>query len=125
MEATATKNHYTKRSRRSGAERAAQAAQALDRAEHGKVCANDLLIIAAYAARGIDAHPRVDVFTFAAWQALHRHVKKGEHGVKIAAYAETEKEKDDGTTERHSYPTTAHVFHVSQTEENEEAAPVQ
>jgi antirestriction protein ArdC len=75
-----------------------------------------LLIIAAYAAKGIDAHPRVDVFTFNAWMALHRHVRKGEHGIHVATYAHKETIKPDGTTEEQSFPTSAVVFHVSQTD---------
>ena len=104
------------RKRVNHAERAAMQAAALGRAREGRTCTNDLLIIASYAAKGIDAHPRQDVFTFNAWKALHRHVKKGEHGVHIAAYARREEVKPDGTTEEHSFPVAAVVFHVSQTE---------
>jgi antirestriction protein ArdC len=95
---------------------------ALNRAQNGETCANDLLIIAEYAARGVDAHPRVDVFTYSAWQALDRHVKKGEHGVHVAAYATRIEEKPDGTQEEHSFPTSATVFHISQTEPNTQEA---
>jgi hypothetical protein len=77
-------------------------------------------VIAAYAAKEIDAHPRVDVFTFAAWKALHRHVRRNEHGVHIATYARREEVKPDGTTEERSLPTSAVVFHVSQTDPDTE-----
>ena len=117
METTkiSTRTRYH-RPRLSRAAREALQMAALERAQDGRVCANDLLIIATYAARGIDAHPRVDVFTFAAWKALHRHVRRSEHGVHIASYARREEVKPDGTTEEHSFPTSAVVFHVSQTD---------
>ena len=117
MEATktSTRTRYHRQRLPRAAREALQMA-ALARAQDGKTCANDLLIIAAYAARGIDAHPRVDVFTFAAWKALHRHVRKNEHGVHIASYARHEEVKPDGTTEERSFPTPAVVFHVSQTD---------
>jgi antirestriction protein ArdC len=79
-----------------------------------------MVLLVEFQARGIEAHPREDCFTFNAWKALNRHVKKGEHGVKIMAYAHTERQKPDGTTEAHDYPTTATVFHVSQTEPDTE-----
>jgi len=112
----ATKNRTRKHRQMNQAERAAIQAAALERAQNGKVCTNDLLIIAAYAAKGIDAYPRIDVFTFNAWKALHRHVRKDEHGVHIATYAHKETIKPDGTTEDHSFPASAVVFHVSQTD---------
>jgi hypothetical protein len=65
MEATETSiRTRPNRPRLDTAERAAMQAAALERARDGKMCANDLLIMAAYAVRGIDAHPRVDVFTY-------------------------------------------------------------
>jgi antirestriction protein ArdC len=91
---------------------------ALDRAEHGRTCGNDLLIITAFAARGIDASPRVDCFTFNAWKALHRHVRKGEHGVHVPVYVTvTDQDKNDPEKIHvHKVPTGATVFHVSQTD---------
>ena len=113
----ATKNHIRERRKRlKQVERAAIQAAALGRAREGRTCTNDLLIVAAYAAKGIDAHPRVDVFTFNAWKALHHHVKKGEHGIRVLTYAHKETVKSDGTTEEHSFPTSAVVFHVSHTD---------
>jgi len=112
---TSTRTRY-RRQRLPRAQREALQMAALERAQDGRVCANDLLIIAAYAAKGIDAHPRVDVFTFAAWKALHRHVRRNEHGVHVATYAHKETVKPDGTIEEHNFPTSAVVFHVSQTD---------
>ncbi len=112
-----TRNHTRERRKRvNHAERAAMQTAALGRAREGRTCTNDLLIIAAYAAKGIDAHPRIDVFTFNAWKALHRHVRKGEHGVHIGTYAHKETIKPDGTMEEDSFPTSAVVFHVTQTD---------
>jgi hypothetical protein len=117
MEATktSTRSKYH-RSKLSQTERAVMQAAALERAQDGKMCANDLFIIAAYGARGIDAHPRVDVFTYNAWRALHRHVRKGEHGVRITTYTHTETRNPDGTTDEQMFPVSAVVFHVSQTD---------
>jgi len=111
-----TRNRIRERRKRvNHAELAAMQTAALGRAREGRTCTNDLLIIAAYAAKGIDAHPRLDVFTFNAWKALHRHVRKGEHGVRVLTYAHKDTVKSDGTTEEHSFPTSAVVFHVTQT----------
>jgi len=116
-----TRNRIRERRKRvNHAERVAIEVAALGRAREGRACTNDLLIIAAYAAKGIDAHPRVDVFTFNAWNALHRHVRKGEHGVKVLTYAHKETVKSDGITEEHSFPVSAVVFHVSQTDPDTE-----
>ena len=103
-------------SRLDTAERAAMQAAALERAQDGKMCANDLFVVAAYAAKGIDAHPRVDVFTYNAWRALHRHVRRGEHGIRITTYAHIETPNLDGTTEEQVFPVSAVVFHLSQTD---------
>ena len=112
-----TRNRIRERRKRvNHAERAAMQTAALGRAREGRACTNDLLIIAAYAAKGIDAHPRVDVFTFNAWMALHRHVRKGEHGVRVLTYAQKDTVKSDGTTEEQSFPVSAVVFHVTQTD---------
>lgn len=112
-----TRNRIRERRKRlNHAERAAMQAAALGRAREGRMCANDLLIVAAYAAKGIDAHPRVDVFTFNAWKALNRHVKKGEHGIKVLTYTHKDSVKSDGITKEYSFPVSAVVFHVSQTD---------
>lgn len=113
----ATKNRIRERRQRlKQVERVAIQAAALGRAREGRTCTNDLLVIAAYAAKGIDAHPRIDVFTFNAWKALHRHVRKGEHGIRVLTYARKDTVKSDGMTEEHSFPVSAVVFHVTQTD---------
>ncbi len=83
-------------------------------------------------AKGIsesDIRPRENVFTYHAWRALGRQVRRGEHGVKVLTYVSIKGKEDkdgiatndvDGTdkpkrgaTRR---PWTATVFHVSQTD---------
>jgi antirestriction protein ArdC len=59
------------------------------------------------------------VFTFEAWKALGRVVRRGEHGVKVVTFIETKgKEVDQDTGERKIIrrPWTTTVFHISQTE---------
>jgi len=76
-----------------------------------------------------DIRPRENVFTFQAWKALGRHVRKGQHGVKVVTFITTESGKSqepqtdtlDGIeaqpkkSARHSRPWTTTVFHLSQT----------
>ena len=65
--------------------------------------------------------PRVNVFTYDAWRALGRHVRKGEHGVRVVTFIECSKTVRDTATgeekkETFRRPWTTTVFHVSQTE---------
>lgn len=90
------------------------AQEALHRAVANQSMANFLPIIEGFKDKGIaleDIIPRENVFTFHAWKALGRVVKKGEHGVKVVTFVRTEK---DGKPA--SYPKTTTVFHISQTE---------
>jgi antirestriction protein ArdC len=89
-------------------------AEALQRAATGQSFTNYPAILDGFTAKGIspdDINPRENVFTFNAWKALGRVVRKGEHGVRIVTFIETEK---DGQKTRRPWHTT--VFHVSQTE---------
>ena len=77
-----------------------------------------------------DILPRENVFTFWAWKALGRQVRKGEHGVRVTTWVESRKalrsdardqrsDAADDSTEastrsRFARPVT--VFHISQTE---------
>jgi hypothetical protein len=93
--------------------------EALDRARHGQTLTNYPAIYQGFIAKDIpeaDIKPRENVFTFHAWKALGRSVKRGEHGVKIITFIERTREKDDGTTEIWRQPWTSTVFHISQTE---------
>jgi antirestriction protein ArdC len=75
-------------------------------------------------AKGIaegDIKPRENVFTFQAWKASCRSVKRGEHGVRVVTFiARTTKERDPASGEEieRSFrsPHTTTVFHISQTE---------
>lgn len=80
----------------------------VNKAQRGMSIHNDTIVIAAFQERGIEATPRVDVFTFNAWLAKGRVVRKGQKGVKIVTFFE----KPDGTKVSRSVT----VFHVSQTD---------
>lgn len=98
--------------------------QALTRAKVGQSTANFAPIINGFAERGIpveDILPRENVFTFNAWKALGRKVKKGEHGVRVSTFREgtrTERNQETGEVEVKSFrsPWFTTVFHLSQTE---------
>jgi hypothetical protein len=98
----------------------AQQQEALARALNERSLANYPIIIAAFAARGIPEHeilPRENIFTFNAWMAKGRTVKKGEHGVKIGTCIPCGEQVDPvtGETKVRTRPGTATVFHISQT----------
>jgi antirestriction protein ArdC len=100
-------------------------AEALTRAVTGQTLSNYPAIFQGFLEKGIpedQIQPRANVFTFQAWKALGRHVRKGEHGVRVLTYIETAREVqlEDGTTEKRASrrPWTTTVFHVSQTEPN-------
>lgn len=96
--------------------------ESLKRAVCGQSLANFPAIFQGFAAKGIpesEIKPRENVFTFDAWKALGRYVRKGEHGVKICTFVESKsKEVDPDTGERKLIrrPWTTTVFHISQTE---------
>lgn len=98
--------------------------QALSRAVEGQSMANFPAIYAGFAAKGIPETgilPRVNVFSFNAWKALGRYVKKGEHGVKIATVRTVTKKVRDASTgevEERAFnsPWFVTVFHITQTE---------
>jgi hypothetical protein len=132
------------KTRKRSAERAAMEQEAFGRAVSGMTMSNYPAIIAGFVEKGIaeaDICPRENVFTYHAWRALGRQVRRGEHGIKVLTYV-TVKDRDskedvdgiattdiDGTDKpesrgyRKGYrrPWTATVFHVSQTEPVESA----
>jgi len=68
-----------------------------------------------------DILPRENVFTYHAWRALGRQVRRGEHGVKVTTWIPTERKERDETTGEEKVKAgrichTAVVFHVSQTD---------
>lgn len=108
--------------RRGGVVTAAMRAEALDRARNGESFANFPAIVAGFMERGIpesEIRPRENVFTYQGWRALGRHVRRGEHGVRVVTYipiAETRDDAGEITRPAGRRPWSAVVFHVSQTE---------
>lgn len=97
-------------------------AEALHRAKDGISDANYPVIIRGFAARGIpesEILPRENVFTYHAWKALGRQVKRGEHGVKVLTVIEkpAKDEEGDGKEKKIRIQRRAVVFHISQTRE--------
>ena len=96
--------------------------EALTRAISGQSFSNFPAIFQGFAAKGIpesEIKPRENVFTFDAWKALGRYVRKGEHGVKVVTFIDCKsKETAPDTGERKVIrrPWTTTVFHISQTE---------
>jgi antirestriction protein ArdC len=106
--------------------------EALARAAQGQSFTNWPAIFAGFMAKGIhesEIKPRENVFTYHAWRALGRQVRRGEHGVKVVTFVSTKGKEDrdgvatndaDGTDKPKRgamrRPWTATVFHVSQTD---------
>jgi hypothetical protein len=96
--------------------------ESLKRAVSGQSFTNFPAIFAGFAAKGIpesEIKPRENIFTFKAWKALGRVVRRGEHGVKITTFIESkskEIDKDTGEPKLIRRPWTTTVFHISQTE---------
>ena len=115
--------------------------EALANAIGNKSTANFGPIIHGFLEKGIpldDIRPRENVFTFWAWKALGRRVRKGEHGVKVITWVPMEPSKaqmaaDMAARERgetvkarnHTRPWTTTVFHISQTEADPYAKPTE
>jgi hypothetical protein len=63
--------------------------EALSRAAGGQLLTNWPAIFEGFMEKGIpesDNKPRENVFTFHAWRALGRQVRRGEHGVKVTTW---------------------------------------
>src|ERR1700683_4352277 len=96
--------------------------EALTRAVSGKSLSNFPAIFQGFAAKGIpesEIKPRENVFTFDAWKALGRVVRRGERGVKVVTFIDgRSKEIDTDTGERKTIrrPWATTGFPVSQTE---------
>lgn len=94
-----------------------------DRAERPhQTMSNYPAIYQGFIAKGIpesEILPRENVFTFNAWRALGRTVRRGEHGVKVLTFIERagkETDKDTGERKMIRLAWTTTVFHISQTE---------
>ena len=102
-------------------------AEALSRALTSQSWSNFPAIIQGFKARGIPEEqilPRENVFTYQAWKALGRQVRKGEHGVKVITFIQRDKKTEDPKTgevklQTYSMPRTVSVFHISQTDARE------
>ena len=99
------------------------AQEALDRVTASDSLTNYPAIIAGFVDKGIpepEIQPRVNVFTYQAWRAKGRQVRKGEHGVKVGTYREFTKrvEQPDGAETRETFKRPWHstVFHITQTD---------
>ena len=98
---------------------------ALDRARAGLSLANYSTIFAGFLEKGIPEDQillRVNVFTFQAWRALGRSVRKGEHGVRVLTWVpvagkEASEQGEEEGKPGYRMPRSTTVFHVSQTEE--------
>jgi antirestriction protein ArdC len=101
--------------------------EALSRALTGQSWSNYPAIIQGFMDRGIpesEILPRENVFTYQAWKALGRQVRKGEHGVKVVTFIKRDKKVKDTDTDEvkiqtYSMPRTVSVFHISQTDAKE------
>lgn len=99
-----------------------QSAEALNRAVTNQTMTNYPAIFQGFIDKGIpedEILPRENVFTFNAWRALGRTVKKGEHGVKVVTWIPmTKKDPETGEVQQIGKKArTVTVFHVSQTTE--------
>ena len=109
--------------------------QALSNARNNVSLINYPAIIQGFMEKGLaaaDIQPRVNVFTFHAWKALGRQVRKGEHGVSVVTWVPMTKKTgevnaDTGEEKRDSFrkPRNTTVFHVSQTDPINGAVPAQ
>ena len=94
--------------------------EALSRAVNGLSLGNYPAIFSGFMAKGIpeaEIKPRENVFTYQAWRALGRQVRRGEHGVKVVTFVEMAKEdKETGEKEPFRRPWATTVFHISQTD---------
>ena len=82
----------------------------LQRAKNGDSLANYPAIISGFIEKGInplEIKPRENVFSYDAWLALGRQVRKGEKGVKGVTYRDNEK-----TSKK--FVCRVAVFHISQ-----------
>ena len=89
--------------------------EALERAQSGGSFRNDAIVRNEFLRRGIKASPRQDVFTYAAWLAQGRQVRRGEHGVKLLTWIPIPAKNAEAGRAR-IRPRSVSVFHRSQTD---------
>src|SRR5580700_1412740 len=98
MEATANLSTVSPQSKAVKSKREEEKQEALSRAVLGQSFSNFPAIFQGFAAKGIpetEIKPRENVFTFDAWKALGRYVRKGEHGVKVVTFIDCSKENKE------------------------------
>jgi len=99
--------------------RKVNAQEALDRIQQNPSEANYAAVIAGFAERGIlaeDIIPKENVFTFNAWKAKGRRVKKGEHSLKILTWVPIQSKANDDAKKTKLRPSRCALFHISQTQ---------
>jgi antirestriction protein ArdC len=100
----------------------------LERARGGSSAYNEAFVVTAFVERGIaeaDIKPRENVLTFDAWRALGRHVRKGEKSVRVRCFYNTEPKVDQASGDElpgERRMTQAYLFHVSQTDADDDQA---
>jgi hypothetical protein len=108
-------------------ERTAIQQEALTNAVQGITMSNYPAIFEGFLAKGIpedQIRPRENVFTYHAWRALGRQVRRGEHGVKVTTFVPMDKKETDPDTgedkrvplgkralDRHGFPRLANRPH--------------
>ena len=105
-------------------------AEALSRARTGQSWSNFPAIIQGFVSRGIpesQIQPRENIFTYHAWRALGRQVRKGERGVRVITYIQRDEKTENPDTgevkvRTYSLPRSVSVFHISQTDERKGAS---
>ena len=105
--------------------RQAQDDEAYLRGSRVKPNSNDSPVIIQLVNRGIPLAdittfgPGQNVRTYRAWRSIGRQVRKGERSVRCTVWLSVEKpdKRNPEKTKVVSYPKTACVFHVSQTDE--------
>jgi antirestriction protein ArdC len=105
--------------------------EALTKAVSGQSFMNYQAIVSGFETLGIplkEIKPRENVFTFHAWRALGRCVKKGEHGVRICTFIrrkdKTDEASPDAPQSGRTKPWHTTVFHISQTQSITDGAEV-
>ncbi len=97
-----------------------QQSEALSRATNNLSMLNYPAIYEGFAEKGIsDVIPRENVFTYNAWRAKGRQVRKGEHGVKVVTWIDCKSkdiDPDTGEPKKYKRAKSATVFHISQTD---------
>ncbi len=97
-----------------------QQSEALSRATSNLSMLNYPAIYEGFEGKGIsDIRPRENVFTYNAWKAKGRQVRKGEHGVKVVTWIDCKSkdiDPDTGEPKKYKRAKSATVFHISQTD---------